>query len=96
MAPPIRDDKFTCADHYRCATALYLLSILSQSFNKIIDRGISVPGHVREVVDDLNDTNKSFIFYLMDTVQLPGGKCFDKKRNYTYQQKYRRDFSTGI
>ena len=45
-----------CTEHYRCATALYLLSISSQSYNIITDRGISAPRHDREVVYDLNDT----------------------------------------
>ena len=53
----IQENKDVRADHYRCALALYLLSILSQSFNIIIDRGIIAPGHSREAVDDLNDTD---------------------------------------
>ena len=40
----------------------------------IIDRGISVPGHLIEVVDGLNATEKGFIFHLMVPVQLPGTK----------------------
>ena len=47
-----------CAEHYRCATALHLMSMLSQSFSVIIDRGISAPGHRREVIDDLNSVEK--------------------------------------
>ena len=39
-----------CAEHYRCATALYLMSILSHDFYVIIDHGIDKPGHGREVV----------------------------------------------
>ena len=54
----IWDNTEGCAENYRCSTALYLLSILSQSFNIIIDHGISVPGHKREVVDNLNATYK--------------------------------------
>ena len=38
---------------------------------------ISEPGHGRDVVDGLNDTDKSFIFILMATVQLPVSKRFD-------------------
>ena len=34
-------------EHHRCATGLYLLSILLQAFNIIIDHGISEPGHGR-------------------------------------------------
>ena len=39
-----------CADHNGCATALYLMSILSHDFYVIIDHGIDKPGHGREVV----------------------------------------------
>ena len=56
---------------------LFILSILLQPYNKIIDRGISEPGHGRKVVDGLIATYKRFIFHLMETVKLPGSKCFD-------------------
>ena len=36
-----------CADHYQCATELYLFSMLSQVYYVIIDRGVSVPRHKR-------------------------------------------------
>ena len=66
-----------CAGHYRCATDLFLLSILSQPYNMIIDSDISAPGPGAEVVDGLNATDERFIFHLMANVQLPGGKRFD-------------------
>ena len=56
---------------------LILLSILSQPYNIIIDHGISAPGHGREVLDVLNATEKSFVFRLMDTFQIPGSERFD-------------------
>ena len=59
-----------CAEHYRCATALYLMSILSQVVFVIIDRGISAPGHGRELVEVLNAIEKRFLFQLMSTLQL--------------------------
>ena len=40
-----------CAEQNRCATALYLMSVMSQTYSIIIDRGISAPGHGKEVVD---------------------------------------------
>ena len=43
-----------CADQYRCTSALYLMSVLSQSHSIMIDQGISAPGHGKEVVDGLN------------------------------------------
>ena len=61
-----------CGEHYICATSLYLLSKLSQSFNNIIDRGISAQVHGREVVYGLNAKDKIFIFHMMTNVQLSG------------------------
>ena len=73
----ILENKYVFDDTYRCDTALFLLSILSQSYNITIDRGISEPGHSREFVEGLNSTDKRFIFHLMKNVQLPGSKQFD-------------------
>ena len=67
----------TCAENCICATSLYLLSVLTQSFNIINERGINALGHIREVVDGLNSAYKRFIFQLMSTVQLPGINRFD-------------------
>ena len=66
-----------CAEHYICATSLYLMSMLSQAFSVIIDLGISAPGHNRELVDGLNRIDKMFLLQLMSYVQLPGGKSYD-------------------
>ena len=54
-----------------------MMSMLSQSFSVIIDRGISAPGHVREVVDGLNAIDKRFLFQLISIVQLPGAQGYD-------------------
>ena len=43
----------------------------------MIDRGISAPGHVKEVVDGLNAIDKRYIHKLMSNVQLPGTNRFD-------------------
>ena len=56
-----------CADQYSCITALYLLSILAHKYNIIINRGVGAPGHVIEVVDGLNDTNKKKSFNVNET-----------------------------
>ena len=63
-----------CADQYRCATALYLMSFLSQRPSIIFDRDIGAPGHGKEVVGGLNAIAKRFMYKLMSTVQLPGSK----------------------
>ena len=68
-----------CAEQYRCASALYLMSVMSRCYSIIIDRGISVPRHVKEVVDGLNDFYKRYIYQLMSTVQLPESNGFDSQ-----------------
>ena len=47
-----------CAEQYRYASALYLMSVMSQTYSIIIDRGISAPGHGNEVIDGLNAVDK--------------------------------------
>ena len=54
-----------CAEQYRCASALYLMSVISQTYSIIIDRGISAPGNGKEVVDGLNAVDKRYIYQLM-------------------------------
>ena len=53
--------------------------MLLQDFNIIIDSGVSAPVHVKEVVDGLDDKDRSFSSHLIDNVQLPGSKIFDLK-----------------
>ena len=50
----IWENIYGCAEHYRRTNTLYLISILLHDFSVIIDRGISAPGHGRELVDGLN------------------------------------------
>ena len=71
------EKKYGCDDHYRIATALYLLSMLSQEFSIITNCVIRAPGHNREVFDGLNDAKKRFLFQWMSTVQLLDEKCYD-------------------
>ena len=66
------ENTYGCAQQYRCASALYLMSVMSHTFSTMIDRGISAPGHGKEVVDGLNDVDKRYIYQLMSKVQLPG------------------------
>ena len=51
-----------CAEQHRCASALYLMSVMSQTYSIIIDQGISAPGHRKEVVDGLNAVDKRYIY----------------------------------
>ena len=50
---------------------------MSQTYSIIIDRGISAPGHGKEVADGLNDVDKRYIYQLMSKVQLPASVRFD-------------------
>ena len=68
-----------CAEQYRCASALYLMSVISQTYSLIIYWGISGPGHGKEVVDGLNAVDKRYIYQLMSKVQLPGSIRFDSQ-----------------
>ena len=54
-----------CAEQYRCASALYLLSVMYQCYSVIIDKGISAPRHGKEVADGINAVDKSYIYILM-------------------------------
>ena len=60
-----------CAEHYICASALYLMPVMSHTYSIIIDQGISAPGHGKEVVDGLNAVGKHYIYHLMSKVHLP-------------------------
>ena len=68
-----------CADQYICASALYLMSVLSQCHSIIIDWGIIAPAHVKEVFNGINAIYKQYIYQLMSNVQLPGSKTFDSQ-----------------
>ena len=52
---------------------------MSQTYSIIIDRVISAPGHVKEVVYGLNDVDNRYIYQLMSKVQLPGSIIFDSQ-----------------
>ena len=53
------------------------MSVMSQCYYIIIYRGISAPGHVKEVVNGLNAVDKCYIYQLISTFQLPGSNIFD-------------------
>ena len=68
-----------CAEQYRCASALYIMSVVYQCYSVIIDRGISAPRHGKEVVNGINTIAKRYIYQLMSNVQLPESKTFDSQ-----------------
>ena len=52
---------------------------MSKNYSIIIDRGISAPGHEKEVVDGLNSVDTRYIYQLMSKIQLPGSVIFDSQ-----------------
>ena len=44
------------------------MPVLSQRHSIIIDRGMSAPGHGKEVVDGINAINKRYMYQLMYNV----------------------------
>ena len=69
-------------------TVPYVSNITDYSL--LIDRGISAPGHGKEVVDGLNAVDKRYIYQLMSKVQLPGSFRFDSqnKMHTVTENKY--------
>ena len=62
---------------------------MSQCYSIIIGRGISAPGHDKEVVDGLDAVDKRSIYQLMSTVKIPGSNIFDlQMQMHTGTQKY--------
>ena len=53
------------------------MPVMSQCYLVIIARGISAPGHGKEVVYGLNAVDKRYIYQLMSNVKLPGSNRFD-------------------
>ena len=55
------------------------MSVMSQCYSIRIDRGLSAPGHGKEVGDGLNAVDKCYIYQLMSNVKLPGSVRFDSQ-----------------
>ena len=66
------------------------MSVMYKCYSVSIDRGIITNGRGKEVVDELNDVDKRYIYQFMTHVQLPGTKRFgyqikihtEKQSNY--------------
>ena len=72
------------AEQYICYS-----SVMLQCYFIIIDRGISAPGHVKEVLDVLNAVDKFYIYQCIYTVQIPGSIRFDLQiQIHTGTKKY--------
>ena len=60
---------------------------MAHAYTIIIDRGAGAPGHVREVVDGINATDKSFPSHLIASDQLNGSKDYDTHMVMQYATK---------
>ena len=54
---------------YRCANALYFLSLLAYEFSIIIDRAVGSPGHGKDLVDGLNAVDKRYLKVIMSCIK---------------------------
>ena len=64
----IFDNTDGCSKQYRCANAIYLLSLLAATCNITIDRAIGCAGHGKDIVDGLNAVDKAFLMSAMMVV----------------------------
>ena len=55
------EDTVGYAKQFRRDSEIYLMTVLSDIFGMIIDSEINVPSHANNVVDDINDTGKSYL-----------------------------------
>ena len=63
------EDTDGCAKKYRCALAIYLMTVSSYSYGIILDREINAPVYIKNVVDGLNETDKR---YLNEKIEIIG------------------------
>ena len=75
----IYDHTDGCTCQYRCATAVYFLSMLSFMFKVTIDQMIHAPSHGKDEVDGLNATTKRFLQQKMATTNLNNDEGEEKR-----------------
>jgi hypothetical protein len=75
----VYDNTDGCCSQYRCATSVFLLTILSSMFKVCIDRLVHAPGHGKDEVDGLNATTKRFLCDKMGMTQKDDGTDNSKR-----------------
>ena len=60
-----------CAKQYRCAKALWLMSVQCTRHCIVIDRSVDAPGHGRGIVDGRSAITKNFLREKMRTICIP-------------------------
>jgi hypothetical protein len=75
----VYDNTDGCCSQYRCATSVFLLTLLSSMFKVCIDRLVHAPGHGKDEVDGLNATTKRFLCEKMAMTQKEDGTDNSKR-----------------
>ena len=52
---------YVFAKQYRRSIAYYLMSFLSKSYQKFLDKDVDTPGRVKDVVDGFNGVKKQYL-----------------------------------
>ena len=60
------EDTHGCVKKYMCPLDIYLVTVLLSSYDIIMGRTINAPGHVNNVVDGLNATEKCYLKVKME------------------------------
>ena len=66
------EDTDGCANQYMRALDKYLMTVLSSSYDIIMDRAINAPGYVNNVVDGINATEKRHLKEKMELIGKSG------------------------
>ena len=69
-----------CSKQYRCAVAMYFLSLLATRYTISIERLIGAPGHGKGYVDGLNAVDKQFLKRIMMLIKTPTEENSDVKK----------------
>ena len=65
------DHAYGCANHYRCASAIYILQCIALEISIIIGIAVGAPGHEKYVVYDMNTRDKRMIKFKMTNLLNP-------------------------
>ena len=55
------DQTYGFAKKYRCSIYYYMMSFISKSYQKFLDRAVDTPGHGKYVVDGFKDAQKQYL-----------------------------------
>ena len=50
-----------CAKQYRCSIAYYMVSLISKSYQIVLDRSVDTPRHGEDVVGGFNASKKQYL-----------------------------------